>query len=152
MDETFNLQISQLWKWCSHESVRPYLKRTSTASALPIWAAMASAVIPVWKWNITGIEMKSISGYGSVIAGISLAPAKIVRTDAKCLLCQNASVRITFSYSILHDMTNSIFEILKVGVQLVMLDLFVWQYVQKTTKKTAAHVTFPPNRGWTSEF
>ena len=49
---------------------------------------------------------------------------------AKCLLCKSLD-RITFSYDNLHDMTHSVIEISKVGVQLpewwTSLCLYVWQ-------------------------
>ena len=41
-----------------------------------------------------------------------------MRAKAKCLLCLESRVKATFSYSNLHDMTNSLLDISEVTVQL----------------------------------
>ena len=64
------------------------------------------------------------------------------------------SIRISFSYIYLHDVTNSNIEIPEVRVWLpeweVILPLHVWQYYR--CGKTVAHATFSPNTGWTVGF
>ena len=44
--------------------------------------------------------------------------ARMSGTKAKCLLCEESHVGVTFSSSNFHDMTNSIIEVPGVGVQL----------------------------------
>ena len=53
-----------------------------------------------------------------------------VGDEAKCLLCSEFHIRITFSYSHLHDMTNSNTEIFQARVQLPEQETLPWQYVQ----------------------